>query len=180
MAMVRSLLAAALLAIGGTAAQADQLMRFDIGTEIASVAVPDEFVQLHTQPGLAEMIVAGEKFESWTRIFTIASFPKIDSATRVRRDSEANFFKTCKQKNAVLTVDDPAGVENGFPVVTWVQACDLTRSGPSAGKPETNVVKLVQGKGATLYIMLGFRTLPSASDIEAAKATLAKSTLFPR
>jgi hypothetical protein len=77
----------------------------------------------------------------------------------------------------ICRVEDPVTKENGFEVATWVQACEMTISGPSRGKPETNVVKFIVGSSEYLFVMYEFHSVPSLNEIAAARKAIAKSNL---
>ena len=147
-------------------------------TEVASVIVPDGFELASTQPSALVWVPHGETVEQWTRAFSMMSLKmQPDSITNLRELIKTNFYKTCGKKNIALSSDSPTALENGFQVAEWVMSCDLTVSGPSKGKPETNVYKWIKGKEVDLFIGMAFRFIPAAEDINSAKIIIDKATL---
>ena len=62
-------------------------------------------------------------------------------------------------------LETDAGGEGGFQVAVWVQSCALTVSGPSKGKPEVDIFKIIQGKEKDVMVMIGFRYQPTPDQI---------------
>jgi hypothetical protein len=153
----------------------------NFGSDVVVLTPPDGYVIGHADSGLIEMVPEGETVQSWTHIFTMLIVQhRPGSIADMRKRSKSGFFKTCAKRNVSLSVEDPIRSENGFKIAEWVQSCDLTKSGPSKGQPETDIFKVVQGKEVDLFVSEGLRFVPSATEVERWKDFLGQTLIRPK
>jgi hypothetical protein len=146
--------------------------------EIARVTIPDDFeLGWISRTNLHEFVPHGETVENWTKMFSFVVVSHQSVTVEQFRDNvRSNFFKACRKKGR-LSADLPARTENSLQVIEWVQSCKIAKSGPSKGKPETNIFKYVQGKDTDLLVNVAFRYIPTAEEVDTWRIFLNKTTL---
>jgi hypothetical protein len=154
------LIAAGGALVAGPVLGGDRFLEMTFEGETATIWIPGDYIVGNEAPDLMELIPEGQGVENWMDIFTVGVLPPSqESPETIRERAQSGFIETCGGE--FMTADMDIGSHHGFPATVWMQACEITKSGPSQGRPEMDIFLLIQGESITLALMRGFRYFPS-------------------